>query len=245
MRKGKMEHAMQVNDDLYILKLPFVVGDAVFDLNLSLLVDGEELTLVDAGLPDQEGLIAAAIEEDGFSTTQLKRIIITHQDMDHVGSLFALKEQTNATVLALDAEVSFIDGSKPSPKMPPKERLDANPAFAEMIRNLRRTPVDQALTDGEILDIVGGVRAIATPGHTPGHMSLYLERTKTIIAGDALTADNGRLNGPMPIATPDMVSAMTSVRKLGELDVETIVCYHGGIVDAAAKEQLRRVGESA
>ena len=91
------------------------------------------------------------------------------------------------------------------------------------------------------------MRVVFTPGHTPGHMSLYLERTKTLLAGDALLADDGRLMGPnpSPLVTPDLALAYRSVQKLAELDVQTIVCYHGGVVQVEANEQLRRVAQES
>jgi len=101
--------------------------------------------------------------------------------------------------------------------------------------------VDEYLEDGDRLDLAGGILVIFTPGHTPGHLSLYLERPKVLVAGDALTAEGGHLNGPNPSMTLDMRPAMQSIRRLAELDVETIVCYHGGVVGEEANGQLRRV----
>ena len=62
-----------------------------------------------------------------------------------------------------------------------------------------------------------------------------------MVAGDALTAEGGYLNGPNPPLTLDLRAAVHSVRRLAELDVETIVCYHGGVVGEDANGQLRRV----
>ena len=71
-------------------------------------------------------------------------------------------------------------------------------------------------------------------------MSVYLPDSKILITGDALTAAHG-LDGPMERATPDMVAARASVKKLAALDVEKIIAYHGGLVDNDAKGQLVRV----
>jgi glyoxylase-like metal-dependent hydrolase (beta-lactamase superfamily II) len=236
---------MKVNDDLYILKLPMAFGGVVREMNLSLIVDPSGLSLVDTGLPGQEALIAEAIEAEGLSFADLKRIIITHQDLDHIGSLHALKEQTGSTVLALDIEIPYIDGRKPLVKSPSPERLAANPDFARVWNSMKMTSVDQSLIDGEVLDIAGGVRIVATPGHSPGHASLYLERSKTLITGDAMVSADGELSGPSEGATPDMPTALESVKKLGKLDVETIVCYHGGLVTDGANGQLSRVANPA
>ena len=70
---------------------------------------------------------------------------------------------------------------------------------------------------------------------------VYLERSRTLIAGDALTAADGRLQGPAAEATEDMDVAMSSVRRLAGLDVRAIVCYPGGVVDDDAASQLHRL----
>ncbi len=83
--------------------------------------------------------------------------------------------------------------------------------------------MDQTLTDGERLELAGGVRVVSTPGHTAGHQCLYLERSRTLIAGDALLSHRGRLHGPSPDFTMDLPTAHESVRKLAEFDVRAIV----------------------
>ena len=79
------------------------------------------------------------------------------------------------------------------------------------------------------------------PNFTPGHLSFYLERPKVLVAGDALTAEGGYLNGPNPPLTLDLREAVRSVRRLADLEIDTIVCYHGGVVGEDANGQLRRV----
>jgi glyoxylase-like metal-dependent hydrolase (beta-lactamase superfamily II) len=111
----------------------------------------------------------------------------------------------------------------------------------EVLERLEPVGVDEHLEDGDRLDLAGGIRVIFTPGHTPGHLSLYLERSKILVAGDALTAEGGHLNGPNPSMTLEMRLAMQSIRRLAELDVETIVCYHGGVVGEDANAQLQQV----
>jgi len=227
-----------VNDDLVVLELP--LGEWI--MNLSVILDHEKgATLVDTGVPGQVDLILEKLAAEGLSANDIKRILITHQDMDHIGSLKGLKDATGAQILALDVEIPYIDGTLVSPKRPSPERLEQNPGLKAMLDALERTSVEVALTDGQVLDLAGGVTVIATPGHTFGHISLYLNQTQTLITGDALTAAGGTLAGPMEMATPDMASAKTSVKKLAQLDVKQIVAYHGGLVDQDANAQLRRV----
>jgi glyoxylase-like metal-dependent hydrolase (beta-lactamase superfamily II) len=234
---------MQLGDDVYVLALPFVYDGRSALINLSLVVDAAHgPTLIDAGLPGQQEAIAAALGEAGVAVGDLRRIVLTHQDFDHVGSLHDLVRASGARVLAHETEVPFIDGSQP-PRFARPELVAERPELRHVMERFRPTPVDEALQDGTRLDLAGGVRVVFTPGHTPGHMCLFLERSGTLVAGDALTASEGRLEGPNPSATPDMPEAARSVAKLAELDVRAIVCYHGGVVRDDAGGQLRRVAE--
>jgi glyoxylase-like metal-dependent hydrolase (beta-lactamase superfamily II) len=232
---------MQLGDDVYVLVLPWVRDGHSFPLNLSLVVDAVNgPTLIDAGLPGQQQAIADALGEAGVGVGDLRRIVLTHQDIDHVGSLHDLVRASGARVLAHEVEAPFIDGSEP-PRFARPEVLAEHPELRAVAERFHATPVDELLQDGSLLDLAGGVRVVFTPGHTPGHICLLHERSGTLVAGDALTAAGGRLEGPNPSATPDMAAAAGSVAKLAELDVRAIVCYHGGVVRDDASGQLRRV----
>jgi glyoxylase-like metal-dependent hydrolase (beta-lactamase superfamily II) len=234
---------MQLNDDVHVLALSTVRDGQTRTLNLSLIMDpAQGSTLVDTGLPGQLDAIASALAQAGVGLQDLKRIVLTHQDVDHVGSLPDLVQATGARVLAHEVEVPFIDGTE-RPRFDRPEFLQAFPQMAAFLERLRQVRVDEALPDGARLDVAGGVRVVATPGHTVGHMCLYLERTRTVIAGDALVAEDGELRGPSPTATADMPTAVRSVRRLAELDVDAIVCYHGGVVTDDAGGQLLRVAD--
>jgi glyoxylase-like metal-dependent hydrolase (beta-lactamase superfamily II) len=234
---------MQLNDDVHVLPLSSVRDGQTHWYNLSLILDpAQGPTLVDTGLPGQFDEIAAALAGAGVGVRDLKRIVLTHQDIDHVGSLPDLVQASGARVLAHEVEAPYIDGTD----RPRYDRPDVREAFPQvtvLLERLKTVRVDEALPDGARLDVAGGIRVVATPGHTVGHMCLYLERTRTVIAGDALMAEDGRLQGPSSNATADMPTAARSVRRLAELDVDAIVCYHGGVIVDDARDQLRRVAD--
>jgi glyoxylase-like metal-dependent hydrolase (beta-lactamase superfamily II) len=236
---------MKIADGVHVLPIPRGSRQADGFLNLTLILDDENgNALVDTGLPGQEEEISSALADAGIGVQDLNRIIFTHQDLDHVGSGAALVRQSGAKVLAHNVEAPYIDGGL-RPLKPTPEMLEQRPQMREMMQRLEPIDVDESLEDGERLDLVGGIRVIFTPGHTPGHVSLYLEGPRVLVAGDALTAEEGHLNGPNPPVTLDMDEAAQSVKRLAELDVETIVCYHGGVVNEDANGQLNRVVEES
>jgi glyoxylase-like metal-dependent hydrolase (beta-lactamase superfamily II) len=232
---------LRLSDGVHVLPIPRGAREEGGFLNLTLILDEQEgAALVDAGLPGQEAAIGAALGGAGVVTRDLRRLIFTHQDLDHVGSGAYLVRQSGARVLAHPADAPYIESEQWPLKVTP-EMLERRPQMREVLERLEPVRVDEYLEDGERLDLAGGIRVVFTPGHTPGHLSLYLERPKVLVAGDALTAEGGRLNGPNPPFTLDRREAARSVSRLAELDVETIVCYHGGVVDEDANGQLRRV----
>ena len=236
---------MRVANGVYVLPIPRSPQEPESVLNLTLIVDEyNDNTLVDAGLPDQMEAISAALVEAGIGVGDLRRIIFTHQDLDHVGSGAALVRQSGARVLAHSADAPYIEGSlrllKPSPEM-----LEQRPQMREVLERLEPVGIDEYVEDGTRLDLAGGTKVISTPGHTPGHISLYLERSKVLIAGDALRAERGSLNGPNPSMTLEMPTAIQSIRRLADLEIDTIVCYHGGVVSEDVNGQLRRVVQEA
>src|SRR5215212_5958981 len=236
---------MKIAEGVYVLPIPRGSQGADGFLNLTLILDEENgNTLVDAGLPGQAEAIGTAIAEAGIEARDLRRIIFTHQDLDHIGSGAALVRQSGARVLAHPADAPYIEGELRPLKVTP-EMLEQRPQMRKVLERLEPVGVDEQVEDGTRLDLAGGTRVISTPGHTPGHISLYLEQPKVLIAGDALTAEDGSLNSPNPSMTPEMGTAIQSIKRLADLDVDTIVCYHGGVVSKDANGQLRRVVRKA
>jgi len=86
---------------------------------------------------------------------------------------------------------------------------------------------------------------IHTPGHTPGHLSLFVKKAKLLIAGDELRVEEGESVGPNESATPDMESANASLRKLTDYQIDYVVCYHGGLYGPNARERIAELSTAA
>lgn len=203
-----------------------------------LLKDGDGLTLIDTGMFGQYDSLVQAILQAGEQLSSIKRIILTHQDIDHIGNLPVLvREIPGVQLFAHPGDIPVISGSESMLKMTPELITGMPQAFQEQINafleQLTQLGEITELHDGDQLPWGGGAEVIHTPGHTPGHICLYLPQEKLLLAADELRVADGRLAGPAESATPDMPLALRSLRKLDGLPVQSIVCYHGGRYDGS------------
>lgn len=179
------------------------------------------------------------MEKVDVSFEKLNMVILTHQDIDHVGSLSSiLKELPNSVeVLAHKEEKAYIQGEKLPVKVAQLEaQLNKLPeemkAIYERLKAFyenNQSNVDKTITDGDELPYCGGIAVIYTPGHTPGHICLYIKHCKTLIAGDALQVNCGALIVAPQSTTFDWDLSIKSLKKLKKFDIETVICYHGGL----------------
>lgn len=216
----------------------------------TLIWDSETVILVDAGIPSQLSEIRKIMNQVGAPFSKLNKVILTHQDLDHIGGLPVILSSADhkVEVLTHREERPYIQGEKPFIKMNPElmqKRLDSLPEAQrkqmqkvfEASKNLK-VKVDKTVEDGEVLPYCGGITIIYTPGHTPGHLCLYHNQSKTLIAGDALNVIEGQLVGPIPEFSADIDLAVKSLRKLTQYDIETVICYHGGIYRENVNQHL-------
>ena len=230
---------MLIAPQVEVLDLKMDLFGAPSSVRPTLFWDEKEAVLVDAGFPGQLEQLREEVERAGLSLDRLTRLIVTHQDIDHIGGISALLALNDRIeVLAHEQERPYVVGEKRLIKLSPErmaqlaERLSSLPeerrtTTIEAFTNARAR-VDRTLADGERLPYCGGIVVVHTPGHTPGHSSFYLESSHVLVAGDALNVSDGHLVGPNPQLTPDLGQATSSLGKLAAYEIETVVCYHGG-----------------
>lgn len=202
--------------------------------------DDKEIVLFDTALPGQTELLKEAVSKAGFEFEKITKVIITHQDLDHIGSAKTLAG-LGAEILAHEDEAPYIQGDVTSIRLADMEArmnelTDGEKAFYERAKQgapYFYTHVDKLLKDSDMLDICGGIKVIHTPGHTPGHIALLLEQSKIIIAGDAANIVNGALSGADPQYTRDTAQAQASFEKMMSVNPASVVCYHGGLYTTA------------
>jgi glyoxylase-like metal-dependent hydrolase (beta-lactamase superfamily II) len=199
--------------------------------NPYLIVDADGLTLIDAGLPRADKKILQYITGLGHSPGDLKRIIITHADFDHVGGLAALKAATGARVCAHAVEAEAIAAGRSSRDLKPGNLLERW-LFGIMARIFKATPVqvDELLTEGQELPAPGGLRVMETFGHTPGHLSLFAPSSGVLFTGDSIISEKGQLRVSTGANTWDQSKADESARKQARLGARIVCPGHGAVV---------------
>jgi glyoxylase-like metal-dependent hydrolase (beta-lactamase superfamily II) len=238
---------LQLSEHVFALPLETsVFGDPTLLHVAVILDDSHGATLVDTGIPGMQDAILEGLQSLGMGWNDVKRVIITHHDLDHIGSLPAVVAATGAEVLTSELETPFVQGERPAQKQPPREMVEQMPpALQALFATPAHAPVTRPLQDNEMLDLAGGVKVVFTPGHTVGHLSLYVVQDGTLITGDAMGSDGGRLRPPGERVTADMPEALRSVQKLAQLPAGKVLTYHGGVVDQDAAIQLARVAGDA
>jgi len=209
--------------------------------NTFFLID-KGITLVDTGLRGRSKRILSDVRRLAYKPSDITQIILTHHHSDHMGSLAELKNATGARVLAHPADAPYIDGtlSQPGP-LRPKWLVKLLSPFSSMWSTVP-AEVDRLLNDGDELPLLGGIRILHTPGHTPGSICLFIPREKLVIVGDLLT-HRITLRLPSRLFMVDMEQEINSIKKLAGIDFSVIAFGHGRPILHEARQEVIRFAE--
>jgi glyoxylase-like metal-dependent hydrolase (beta-lactamase superfamily II) len=169
-----------------------------------------------------------------------KAIILTHGHFDHVGSVEKLAEEWDIPVFAHHLEIPYLTGES---DYPPPDPTVGGGLMATMSFLFPKSPINiwrhiKVLPANGNIPVLSAWRYIETPGHSPGHISLFRESDRVLITGDAfVTTDQASvvsvffqskiMSGPPKYFTPDYKAARLSVDKLFNLNPKTAGCGHG------------------
>jgi len=202
------------------------------------LLPGPPPVLVDCGMRGQGGAIRRALQNAGVATQDLALIALTHWHIDHTGGLRALRRHSRAIVAAHAADAPIIQGTTP----PNKPRLTGEGGkFARwlLIKLYQPSKVDRLLADDEIIPEAGGLKVVATPGHTAGHVCYYQPAAGILFAGDALVNRHGELAVSPEGFSDDPVQARASLEALRPLRFDQCYFGHGEPLLAHADQRVR------
>jgi glyoxylase-like metal-dependent hydrolase (beta-lactamase superfamily II) len=197
---------------------------------LAHLVLEAELSLIDCGYARSRGRIEKAVREQGRSLSELARVVCTHGHPDHAGGAREL------ALAGIPVLIHPADG----------ERLAIT--WREMLRGPSRGKFFAAMTpeppqtvpieDGDVLPMLGGLRVVHTPGHTPGSVCFFGSRDRVLFVGDTLQRRFGRVSFASSLYSDDIAMARRAVQRLASLDVKTVVFSHYPPLTEGASETL-------
>jgi glyoxylase-like metal-dependent hydrolase (beta-lactamase superfamily II) len=224
--------------------------------NCYIVGTSEKWLLIDAGTPGNARNILSAVDEHIGPNATPEAIVLTHGHFDHSGSARELSDRWDVEIFAHRLEIPFVNGtSKYPPPDPtvggfmsqmirfiPNKKMDVGPKLAEL--SAGRLPWSP---EWQILE---------TPGHSPGHLSLFRAEDGVLIAGDAFTtvdqnsmadslSQRQRVSGPPPYYTCDWQAAERAVKQLAELRPKVLAAGHGiPMRGASATAQLRALADN-
>ncbi len=232
-----------VKQHFYFDVAPHVWGLKDKFVNIYIVQDAEsgKWILVDAGIKSTGSKIKKMLAELFDENNQKpKAIILTHGHFDHVGSIQQLEEEWHVPVYAHYMEMPYLTGKS---HYPPFDTTVGGGLMTDMAFLYPNSPIDissfvTGLPDDNSVPFLPSWKWIHTPGHAPGHISLFREEDKLLIAGDAFVTTKSEsafstamqtqvVSRPPAYATTDWVAAYNSVKSLLLLQPETAATGHG------------------
>jgi glyoxylase-like metal-dependent hydrolase (beta-lactamase superfamily II) len=234
--------AMSIGNGVGIEVSPDIYSYTIQIVNICLIgrPGTEDVVLIDAGMPGSADKIISVTEERFGKGIRPKAIILTHGHFDHVGAIIELVQYWRCPVYAHEMEIPFLTGKMSYPNPDPTVEggmiAKLSSFFPNEPINLG-SHIEQLPSNGTIPSLPK-FRWIHTPGHTPGHVSLFRDEDRALIAGDAFVTvkqeylyevmtQEQEISGPPRYFTPDWDSAFESVKRLEHLKLTVAVTGHG------------------
>lgn len=228
----------EVAPDLARMRFMFV--------NLYMYGTADNWVLIDAGLAGSADDIIKAAEERFGEGAKPAAYILTHGHFDHVGAFPELFETWDVPIHAHVDEVPFLTGQQDYPEPDPGVGRGAMALLSFAYPNKANDFGDRvrSLPDDGSVPHMPGWRWIHTPGHTAGHVSLFRDEDRILVAGDAFVTTQQEslyevmqqkkgVHGPPAYFTPDWISARASVEALAALDPVIAATGHGTPISGA------------
>ena len=198
--------------------------------------DQDNLTLIDPSFLSQLPILENYLLDAGYDIKNVKRIILTHVHVDHSQAANEIKKRSGAKIYSHWIESRYLIHDPPYQGPPTtQETVDKLGKLGVSMRALIKKygsfevepiSVDEQVSDG---DMIGSLRVIHTPGHTPGHISLYYEEDKLLLGADSIYKHVFGAEG-MYISAPqvsiDPVTAIISAQRLSKVNFDKLLMSH-------------------
>jgi len=198
------------------------------------IVDGPELTLIDTGMPRKTKKILRYITDTlERAPTDLKTILLTHCDIDHIGNARELRSITGANIASHPQDAEIIAGKKT--RLTSQRGMKILFKLLGLFLQVKPFQVDKIITEG---DTIAGLTVLHMPGHTQGSIALYDQKRKVLFIGDTLGCKDGVVQGPSKSVIWDMEQAYLSIEKLRNLDFTVMLSGHGEALKSNASTKV-------
>jgi glyoxylase-like metal-dependent hydrolase (beta-lactamase superfamily II) len=210
------------------------IGDDIVAIHA--IVTDEGVTLIDAGLSGDVGILRRALRSIGRDLDDIRGVVLTHGDTDHIGVAEHLRARHGIPVHVLDADQGLATGATPARSVK-ADRWRIGPALTFLWRGLRRGglrtvhPAEvRAVSDGDVLDLPGRPEIIAIPGHTAGSAAIRVAAADALFLGDAVTTRHvltGETGVRLAPFSEDAAQTRRSLEKLRVVPETRIFPGHG------------------
>ena len=199
-------------------------------------IEEDDLTLIDPSFLPQMPILEDYIHNLGYEMNNIKRIILTHLHIDHAQAANEIRNKTGAKIYSHWIEAGYLANYPPYPGPPTaqatQEILKKSGLSVEELTkkfgsiNLEPIIVDNHVSDG---DMIGSLKVIHTPGHTPGHISLYYDEDRIVFGADSIYknvfgADHMYI--APSIVSIDPVTAVLSAQRLSKIKFDRLMMSH-------------------
>lgn len=203
------------------------------------VVDDGDRTLVDAGWPGDEATVRAGLDDIGLGPEDIDRVLLTHYDADHVGTLARLTPDLDAPIFVHHEEVPYVAGER-LPPWTARNGIEALHRLYYRRLDLPDLPI-RPVRDG---DEFGAFRVYHAPGHTPGHVVYVHEGLDAVFLGDLAFVAGGSLRPSGRFTSYDDQQVEESIRTLlDRVPRFGFVCPGHGPPFEDGRDRLRRVVE--
>ncbi len=242
---------MEISEGLHVVDGVTFLGG--LPLNVAAIIEPNgNIHLVDSGIPSSSTQILSYLEDNGQDPMNIKTLVLTHLDIDHAGAAAEIKQDTGCQIIASDFEARVISGEKFSLDdlkglLPNYEQTEIESLHQKISEQVYpAVDVDRTVTGGDILDLgyYGEGQFYEVPGHSPGHIALFIPKLSVFIAGDAVSVSGQIVTRPKGEFTPSMRLALDSIKKLKDLEFDILIAYHGPPIVGNGSGSLRTLIES-
>jgi ribonuclease/clavin/mitogillin len=223
---------MQVTATVHLLRVNVKPYSGAYSPNVFLVVDSGQAILIDGGFPDDGSLGSRLDYLKSVGSPRVDLIVITHHHLDHSSGAHRLAEATGARIAMHPLEARLLHEVA--------ERVSSGESLKQRMlrREAAKAAADLTVGDGDTLSVGSlTLRVVHTPGHSPGHICLFLEEERVLFSGDNVLGIGTTAIPPPPGG--DMAQYLDSLRRMKALDAALICPGHGPIV----REPSRKIQE--